>query len=287
LGSQAEEVSDFVEQSHFHNAGVHSGCNEICGTAVEALRVSHFPQSETGGGCCAGGHDCTAFVSLANHEQSEYSSGMNQPMEFGGPDTSSPTEFFAAIGRFQLVMPGVTMKKYSLKNAVCLTLAAMMCAGTPVMGAGPIEIRSTDISLQSGLLTGKVVNTQAQAVANLPIQLLHEDTVIATVSSDEKGEFAVRGLRSGGHVIRIGGNLHPVRFWGAQAAPPAAASHISIVVDEEVVRGQGCGDGCGESAGLCGIPMNPAALLLIGGATAATLAITLNDGDDANIPASP
>jgi hypothetical protein len=186
-------------------------------------------------------------------------------------------------------MAGVTMKKYSLKNTVCLTLAAVMSVGTPLMGAGPLEIRSTDIALQSGLLTGKVVNTQAQPVAELPIQLLHGDTVIATVTSDENGEFAVRGLRSGGHVIRIGANQHPVRFWGAQAAPPAATSNIAIVVDELIVRGQGCGDdGCGESAGLCGIPVNPMALLLIGGATAATLAITLNDGDDdAIIPASP
>jgi len=181
------------------------------------------------------------------------------------------------------------MRKYSLKNAICLTLAAVMSVGTPLMGAGPLEIRSTDVALRGGQLTGRVLNTEAQPVAKLPIQLIHEDTVIATVTSDEKGEFAVRGLRSGGHVIRIGSNQHPVRFWGAQAAPPAAASNISIVVDEQVVRGQGCGDdGCGESSGLCGVPMNPAALLLIGGATAATLAITLNDGDDdASIPASP
>ncbi len=180
------------------------------------------------------------------------------------------------------------MKLFSLKRSLCLVLSGMMTIGSPLMANGPVEVRTSDFTLNDGVLAGSVLNTSAQPVSGLNVHLLHGDKVVATAVSDENGQFAVRGLRNGNHVLQVGAVQQPVRFWGHQAAPPSSTSRMSIVVDEEVVRGQACGegcdDGCGESIGAKMV--SPCALLLIGGAVAAVLVLTLDDDDD-DVPASP
>lgn len=185
------------------------------------------------------------------------------------------------------------MKLSSLKKALCVALSAVLTLGNPAFAGGPVEIRSTDIALGHGQLTGCVLNVAGQPVSGIPVQVLHGESVIATVASNEDGQFVVEGLRNGAHVIQVGSSIQPVRFWSAQAAPPAAAEQLAIVVDEEIVRGQ-CGDACGDA---CGDPCGEACgagtkccsglgLLLFGGAVAATLVYTLDqNGSDA--PASP
>lgn len=180
------------------------------------------------------------------------------------------------------------MKLLSLKRSICLVLSGMMTIGSPLMANGPVEVRSSDFTLNEGVLTGSVLNTAAQPVSGLNVHLLHGDKVVATAVSDENGQFAVRGLRNGNHILQVGAEQQPVRFWGNQAAPPSSNLRMAIVVDEEVVRGQGCGEGCDDGCGhgMGAKLMSPCALLLIGGAVAATLALTLDDDDD-NAPASP
>jgi hypothetical protein len=185
------------------------------------------------------------------------------------------------------------MKLASWKKAVCVTLSAVLTLGSPVFAGGPVEIRSTDIALGQGQLTGSVLNAAGQPVGGINVHVLHGASVVATVASNEDGQFVVEGLRNGAHVIQVGASVQPVRFWSSQAAPPAAAEQLAIVVDEEIVRGQ-CGDACGDP---CGDPCGEACgagkkccsglgLLLFGGAVAATLVYTLDqNGSDA--PASP
>ena len=168
------------------------------------------------------------------------------------------------------------MKFTSLKKPLCLLLTGMISVGTPVMAAGPVEIRSSDVSLTDGVLAGTVLNTSAQPVSGLNVHLLHNEKVIASATSDENGQFAIRGLRNGGHVLQVGAVQQPVRFWGTQAAPPSAASKMAIVVNEEVVRGQ-------QSGG----PNLLIPLAIIGGAVAVTLATTLGADDPSAPPASP
>lgn len=181
------------------------------------------------------------------------------------------------------------MKSLSLKQGLSLILAGLVCLGTPLNAADPVAIRSSDVSLRGGVLTGMVLNTEAKPVAGLPVHLLHGEKLVATVHSDENGQFAVKGLRTGGHVLQVGTNQHPVRFWTSQSAPPSATSRMAIVVDEVIVRGQSCGDDGCEKPGVLGmIAANPGPLLLIGGAAAATIAITAhNSKDDQPAPASP
>lgn len=166
-------------------------------------------------------------------------------------------------------------------------LAVATTLGAPVLGSGPVELRSRDVVLNGGKLEGTVVNREAQPVSGLTVRLFHGENLIATTTSDERGQFSVTGLRNGGHVLCTGEDRQNVRFWGTQAAPPAAVNRVTMVVDEAVVRGQ-CGDACGEGSGglLTSVMGNPAVLLLIGGGVVGVVALAAsNDNDDQ--PASP
>jgi hypothetical protein len=171
------------------------------------------------------------------------------------------------------------MRFSSLKKPLCLLLTGMISVGTPLMAAGPVEFGATDVALADGVMEGTVLNASAQPVSGLNVQLLYGEKVIATATSDENGQFAIRGLRNGGHVLQVGSVQQPVRFWGNQAAPPSAASKMAIVVDQNIVRGQ---DGRNSS-----MTDNLVPWLIFGGALGATLAITLSQDDPNPIPASP
>lgn len=187
---------------------------------------------------------------------------------------------------------GHEMKIKSIRSGVSLLLSMAMLVGSPLLASETVAIRSSDYLLgQEGVLAGSVLNQSGLPVAGLPVQVLHGDHVIATAVSDEKGQFAVQGLRNGSHTVQLGASRQPVRFWSNTAAPPAAVSRMAIVVDEEVVRGQcgeSCGEGCGEGfAGGHHKAWGTAfGVLLIGGAVATTLALTLDDNDNA-VVASP
>ena len=171
----------------------------------------------------------------------------------------------------------------SLRNGTCLLLAGLLSVGTPLMAGEPVEIRSTDVSLHvGGFLKGTVLNTAAQPMAGVPVNVFHEDKVVATAMSDKNGGFIVKGLRNGAHVVKVGTTQKAVRLWGPDTAPPAAVENIAIVVDDEAVRGQ-LGLMSGSQAGGF-IASNAGAFLLIGGAAAITLGTTL---DNNAAPASP
>jgi hypothetical protein len=173
-------------------------------------------------------------------------------------------------------------KSVSLKKATCLFMAALISVGTPVLAGGPVEIRGTDVSLNGkGALQGTVLNASALPVEGVDVHILHNDTVVASTTSDKNGNFSVSGLRNGAHSVQVGETRQPVRFWTTQAAPPAAVANMSIVVDEQIVRGQQ-GNAQGRISNV--ISSNVFTFLLIGGAIAVTMVTTLDDDDT---PASP
>jgi hypothetical protein len=163
----------------------------------------------------------------------------------------------------------------SLRNGTCLLLAALLAVGSPVMAGEPVAIRSSDVALNAGgLLKGTVLNAEAQPVAGVAVNVLHEDRIVATAISDGQGEFGVKGLRNGAHIVRVGSREQSVRLWSTNTAPPEAVENIAIVVDEEVVRGQMGGFNRSRAG----------ALLLVGGVVAIVLGTTLDNNDS---PASP
>ena len=181
------------------------------------------------------------------------------------------------------------MKLCSVRSSLSMVLSMVMLVGSPVLAAEAVAVRSTDYLLgHNGVLVGNVVNQQGRPAAGLPVQVLHDGRVVATAYSNEQGEFAVESLRHGTHTVQLGQSLQPVRFWSNASAPPSAVKRMAIVVDEEVVRGQ-CGESCGE--GGCspgGMTWGTACgILLIGGAVATTLALTLDDHKSGAAVASP
>ena len=171
----------------------------------------------------------------------------------------------------------------SLRNGICLLLTGVLSVGSPLKAEEPVEIRSSDVAMnEGGLLKGTVLNTAARPVAGVAVNVLHEDKVVATAMSDKNGEFTVKGLRNGAHMVKVGTTQKAVRLWGSDTAPPAAVENIAIVVDDEAVRGQlGLMSG-GQAGGF--IASNAGAFLLIGGAAAITLGTTLDYNAE---PASP
>jgi hypothetical protein len=118
-------------------------------------------------------------------------------------------------------------------------------AGEPI--AEPASV--SDIALApSGDLLGTVVDELGRPLVNTPVQVTHQQTVIALVRTDAQGRYAVQGLRSGLHMVRTVNNQKLCRFWAPATAPPSAGAGLVMVSRAAVVRGQnGCGDGCGES----------------------------------------
>lgn len=185
------------------------------------------------------------------------------------------------------------MRFKSIHSGVSVVLSMALLVGSPLLASETVAIRSSDYLLgQESILAGSVVNQSGLPVAGLPVQVLHKGQVIATALSDDKGEFAVQGLRNGQHTVKVGASQQSVRFWMSKAAPPTAVSRLAIVVDEEVVRGQcgeSCAEGCGEgfAGGDHRAWKTAVGVLLIGGAVATTLALTLDDNNSSAAPGSP
>ncbi len=99
---------------------------------------------------------------------------------------------------------------------------------------------------------------------------------MATAVSNEEGQFAVKGLRSGVHVIQCSNTQQPVRFWTTASAPPTSVRNVSLVVDNNVVRGQ--------EGGTVGAILPFA---VIGGVIGVVLGTTLDDNGTPAPPASP
>lgn len=181
------------------------------------------------------------------------------------------------------------MRFKSIHSGVSVVLSMALLVGSPLLASETVAIRSSDYLLgQESILAGSVVNQSGLPVAGLPVQVLHKGQVIATALSDDKGEFAVQGLRNGQHTVKVGASQQSVRFWMSKAAPPTAVSRLAIVVDEEVVRGQ-CGESCAEgcAGGDHRAWKTAVGVLLIGGAVATTLALTLDDNNSSAAPGSP
>jgi len=174
------------------------------------------------------------------------------------------------------------MTRLALTKPLCLLLVFGLIVGNNAMAGTGAEILSSDVSVNQGVVIGSVINASARPVSGIRVRLAHQNTVIATAVSDENGQFIVKNLRSGNHTLQIGATQHRVRFWSEQSAPPSASSQMVIVVNEELVRGQGCAEECtAGSSVLSSMTSNPVPLLLIGGAVAATIAIS-NSHDDAS-----
>lgn len=127
-----------------------------------------------------------------------------------------------------------------------LAICALTCpaqAIEPSTGASTV----TDVALaETGDFFGAVVDGTGKPLANVPVQVVHNQRVVATAKTNSKGSYSVQGLRSGLHIVQTANKSQACRFWTAASAPPSARRSLVVADGQTVLRGQG---GAGISLG--------------------------------------
>ena len=99
-----------------------------------------------------------------------------------------------------------------------------------------------DVALRDGgVLVGQMVDRHGATLAAQPVALVYDGEVIVRAQTDERGVFAVQGLRGGEYHVATAAGVVPARLWAANTAPPTARSAALIVSDDAVVNGQSSG----------------------------------------------
>jgi hypothetical protein len=130
------------------------------------------------------------------------------------------------------------IKSKSLKFAVAALSCLGMLLSPTVMAAAPLTAPS-DVALRDGgVLVGQVVDAQGVAAAMATVTLANHQQEIARVRTDEQGKFSLPGLRGGVYQISSQGHESMYRLWAPNTAPPVAQQGVTLVVGNDVVRGQ-------------------------------------------------
>ena len=162
-----------------------------------------------------------------------------------------------------------------------LAVLAIVGMALPVQAADVPATRTIqDVKLtKDNLLLGVVIGATGHPESNAVVRISHGKKVVATIKTDSKGRYAVRGLRAGVHTVKTSQSQSTCRFWTAQTAPPTAKTALINSHNELVVRGQS-----GEGLGGVLLP------LAFFGAVAAVTIVSTTDDDEQSIvtpPASP
>lgn len=129
---------------------------------------------------------------------------------------------------------------------------------------------------KDNLLLGAVVSPNGQLEPNALVQICHGKQVIATVRTDAKGRYAVKGLRTGVHSVKTAHQQSTCRFWKADVAPPTAKNALVLAQNDTIVRGQ--------AEGGVGSVLLPLAFF---GAVAAVTIISTTDDDERTVSSTP
>jgi hypothetical protein len=179
-----------------------------------------------------------------------------------------------------------TMKLPGFKYAT----AALSCLGmllSPTAMAAAPPVAPSDVALhEGGVLVGQVVDAQGMAQAMATVTLADHEREIAQVRADQQGKFSVPGLQGGVVRITSRGQEGFYRVWAPNTAPPVAQQGVTLVVGQDVVRGQyGAAQGPFTSMAqwIADHPIITAGV--IGAAIA--IPIALDDDDDWTPPTSP
>lgn len=125
--------------------------------------------------------------------------------------------------------------------------AAVACVGmilpTSAVAAAPaVAANNSDIALRTGgLLVGQVVDQQGVAKAGMPVSVQFAGKEVVNTTTDKNGVFAAKGLRGGQYQLVTPQGDSACRLWAADTAPPSAGPAALVVLNNDVVRGNGPG----------------------------------------------
>jgi hypothetical protein len=141
------------------------------------------------------------------------------------------------------------------------TASLVTAAPAPILAGDPApasakQTPTRDVRLDAaGGLSGRLVTSEGEPVAGVPILLHFNEQTIAEARTGLDGSYRFDGLRGGLHTITTPNQLIACRLWTNEAAPPQAQDQI--VLSQSAIRGNGAG-----GAGIVGV----SALILAGAA---------------------
>lgn len=120
-----------------------------------------------------------------------------------------------------------------------LSPAAVAQSAATVEGSARESVKPTDVALtKKGLLTGQVVNAEGKPRENAEVLLYGADGVAIVAATNERGQFAYRGVASGVYYLESGEQVRIARVWNREIAPPSAQQGVLLVSNSDTVRGQ-------------------------------------------------
>jgi hypothetical protein len=128
------------------------------------------------------------------------------------------------------------------------------------------ESRITDVGLQEGgTLRGQVLNVQGLPQYGVAVTVSYQNSAVAQTSTNAQGEVVVTGLRGGVHFVTTTQGTAACRFWASDTSPPNVKTHLLVVSEQTVLRGQP-----GPRHAIAHMLSNP---LLMGGILAIAIAV--------------
>lgn len=137
--------------------------------------------------------------------------------------------------------------KYWKNSLATLAVATVSLQPHLLIGAEPavqpaqqraIQVAHDIMLTEGGVLTGRLVNEQGNAMAMQAVSLQTAGKEVARITTDKEGNFQAANLKGGVYQVASTGHQGVYRLWTAKTAPPAAQKGLTLVSHKDVVRGQ-------------------------------------------------
>ncbi len=100
--------------------------------------------------------------------------------------------------------------------------------------AGIVDVRLDE----HGAIHGRLLDPSGNGLADRPVVLQHAGGAVSQTQTDAAGRFLLPRVQGGMHQLATGHGLVTCRVWTRTAAPPSAMDQLTVVADQQVVRGQ-------------------------------------------------
>ncbi len=189
------------------------------------------------------------------------------------------------------------MKSAGIFRGMVMGLAALgVCLSGVALAASPAANPVVhDVALVgAGDLMGQLIDAQGVPKAGMNVNLLLEQRLLGTATTDSQGNFAFRGVRGGVYQLATANNASVYRLWAPGTEPKGTSAKAQLIMGDTVVRGQ-CANGyCYEYQQCCRPGVGRAKFLLanpwvVSGivATAVAIPVGIHNADNGSTPASP
>ncbi len=140
------------------------------------------------------------------------------------------------------------MTKSTLLKTALVLLAGVGTALPQQVVAGevaakPVQAKTSilDVKLdQQGALTGYVVSEQGKPQVDQKVTIRQGRNIVADVTTDAKGRFEAKGLKSGVYQIESAKGSTAYRVWSDKSAPKTSKDYAVVVSGkQQIVRAQG------------------------------------------------